>query len=215
MPVFDDIAQKDNSLIRKGLAVAIFVAPQSTPLPARITDDTGALLALDPAWHDLGWINEDGGTWARETEVSDIYGVGATEPLRSDVRRAIKRLTVVALETNRTVLEQYLGMDLSTAGTYDGGETVIDEPGLPPFRYVKLLGIAKDTRGDGEYYLGRGFPNCRVTEVGEEVWQDGDTANQRSITFTAFQDPELGTASRQYLGGPGRDPVAEGFPAES
>lgn len=212
---FDDITQKDNSLIRKGLAVAIFVAPQATALPAAITDSSGELLPLPAAWHDLGWINEDGATWARETEVSDIFGVGAPEPLRSDIRRATKRLTVVALETNITVLEQYMGMDLSTATTSDGGETVFDEPVLPPFRYVKLLGIAKDTRGDGEYYLGRGFPNCRVTEVGEEVWQDGDTANQRSITFTAFQDTTLGTASRYYLGGPGRDPVAEGFPAGS
>jgi hypothetical protein len=215
MPTFDGVAQKDNSLIRKGLAVAIFVAPSDTPMPPRITDDNGDLLALDPVWRDLGWINEDGASWARETEVSDIYGVGAPEPLRSDVRRATKRLTVVALETNIVVLEQYLGMDLSAVGTYDGGESVIDEAVLPPFRYVKLLGIAKDTRGDGEYYLGRGFPSCRVTEVAEEVWQDGDTANQRSLTFTAFQDTALGTASRYYLGGPGRDPNAEGFPTES
>lgn len=215
MVLFDDITQKDNSLIRKGLAVAIFVAPQDTALPARITDTSGNLVALPADWEDLGWINEDGATWARETEVSDIFGVGAPEPLRSDVRRATKRLTVVCLETKRIVLEQYLGMDLSATGTYDGEEAVVDESVLPPFRYVKLLGIAKDTRGDGEYYMGRAFPNCRVTEVGEEVWQDGDTANQRSITFTAFQDSALGTASRYYFGGPGRSAVAEGFPAES
>ena len=215
MPVFDDINEQNNALIRKGLAVAIFIAPLSTALPDRLTDDTGALLTLDPSWRALGWINEDGASWARETEVSDIFGVGSTEPLRSDVRRATKRLTVTALETNLTVLELYLGIELTTAGTYDGGETVIDEPGLPPFRYVRLLGIAKDVGDDGEYYLGRGFPRTRVTEVGEEVWQDGDTANQRSLTFTAFQDAALGTASRQYLAGPGRDPVAEGFPAES
>lgn len=215
MAVFEDIEQNNNTLIRKGLRIAVFVAPIATAVPARLTDDTGALVALPQAWRALGWTTEDGATWARETEVADIYGVGTPEPLRSDVRRATKRLTVVAQETNLTVLEQYLGMDLSTAGTYDGGETVIDEPGLPPYNFVRVLGIAKDIADGGEYYLGRLFPRSRVTEVGEETWTDGDTAAVRSLTFTAFVDETVGTASRYYLGGPGRDPVAEGFPQES
>jgi hypothetical protein len=215
MVLFDDISDLNNANIRKGLAVAIFVAPMTATVPARLTDDTGALIALDPAWRSLGWINEDGASWARETEVSDIYGVGAAEPLRSDIRRATKRLTVVALETNIAVLEQYQGVSLATVGTYDGGESVWDEPVLPGFNYVRLLGIAKDVADGGEYYMGRSFVRARVTEVAEEVWQDGDTATQHSLTFTAFQDATLGTASRYYFGGPGRDPAAEGFPTES
>jgi hypothetical protein len=215
MAVFEDIEQNNNTLIRKGLRIAFFVAPIGTAVPPRLTDDTGALLTLPVAWRALGWTTEDGATWARETEVSDIYGVGTPEPLRSDVRRATKRCTVVPQETNRTVLEQYLGMDLSTAGTYDGGETVIDEPGLPPYTYVRLLGIAKDVADGGEYYMGRLFPRSRVTEVAEETWADGDTANVHSLTFTAFVDETLGTASRYYLAGPGRVPGDEGFPEES
>lgn len=215
MAMFDDILDVDHRLIRKGLAVATFVAPMTATVPARLTDNSGELITLDPAWRSLGQLTEDGASFARETEVSDIYGVGTAEPVRSDVRRATKRATVVAQETRKAVLEQYLGMDLDAAGTYDGGETVIDEAVLPPFRYVRFLAIAKDTGESDEYYIGRCFPRARVTEVAEETWSDGDTPIQWSLTFTAFQDPVLGTASRYYLAGPGRDPVTEDFPAES
>jgi hypothetical protein len=219
MPVFDDIAVKNEALVRKGLDLAVFIAPMTSTFPTALTDAAGELVVLPAGYVALGQINEDGASWARETEVSDIYGIGTAEPVRSDIRRATKRLTVVPLETNITVLSQYLGVDLSAITTSAGGESVIDEPGLPPFNYVRLVAIGKDVSslggGNGEYYLGRGFPRARVTEVAEEVWADGDTALQHSLTFTAFQDPTLGTASRYYFGGQGRDAEAEGFPAES
>jgi hypothetical protein len=219
MPLFDDVAVKNEALIRKGLDVAVFIAPMTADFPARLTDEAGELEELPEGYEPLGQLSEDGASWARETEVSDLFGIGTAEPVRSDVRRATKRLTVVPMETNRTVLSQYLGIDLSALSTLAGGATVIDEPGLPPFNYVRLVAIAKDVSslgsGSGEYYLGRGFPRARVTEVAENVWSDGDTAVQYSLTFTAFQDPTLGTASRLYFEGQGRDPEAEGFPAES
>lgn len=211
---FADIDVKNNANVRKGLRAAIFVAPMSEAALTTIMDAAGDLAALPAAWNALGWNNEDGLTWPRETEVSDIFGHGSPEPLRSDVRRSTKRFTVVAQETNIVALEQYLGFSLASVTTsLTDQESSFDEPELPVYPYQRVLAIAKDENDLGEYYMARMFPRARITEVGEETWQDGDTAVQRSLTYTAFFDDTEGTSSRWFLAGPGRDSVAEGFPA--
>lgn len=210
---FADLENKNNANIRKGLRPIVVVAPYSTTLPTALTDASGGLVALPAAWREFGWTGEDGLNWPRETEVSDIAGHGSPEPLRSDIRRSTKRLTVTALETNIVVLEQYLGMDMSTVTTALGGESTWDEPELPDYKYVRLLAIVLDQSDTGEYYMGTLYPRARVTEVGELVEADQDTPKQRQLTYTAFLDAAAGTSVRHFAGGPGRDPVAEGFPA--
>lgn len=213
---FADIDTSNGANIRKGLRVAVFVAPYSTA--AITTIMASGDLATIPAEHRmLGRTTEDGVTQPRETELSEIYSHGFPEPARSDIRRASKRLTVVAQETNIVALEQYQGISLAavtTSAALDGNnESTWDEPSLPVYAYQRLLCIAMDITDSGEHYRGVYFPRCRVTEVGEVTSADADTPEQRSLTYTAFFDEPLGTSIRHFLAGPGRDPAAEGFPA--
>lgn len=211
---FADIDERNNANVRKGLRAAVFVAPMSEAALTSIMDSAGDLAALPANWSALGWNTEDGLTWPRETEVSEIYGHGSPEPLRSDIRRSTKRFTVVTMETTLTALEQYLGFSLSAVTTsLTDKESTFDEPELPVYPYQRVIAIAKDENDAGEYYMARMFPRARITEVGEETWQDGDTPAQRSLTYTGFFDEDAGTSSRWFLAGPGRDAVAEGFPA--
>lgn len=211
---FADIEQKNSANIRKGLRVAVFVAPYTTAALSTIMDGTGDLAALPVGYRALGWTTEDGLTWPRETEVSEIYGHGSPEPLRSDIRRSTKRLTVTAMETNIVAMEQQLGINLSAVTTsLTDKESVINEPDLPVYPYQRVVVIAKDLSDTGEYYMAGHFLRARITEVGEVSWQDGDTPAQRSLTYTAFFDETAGTGVRHFLAGPGRDAAAEGFPA--
>jgi len=213
MPVFDDINVTNHDLIRKVLGIAAFVAPMATAVPTALTDGDGALLELPDGWRPLGRPSEDGVTWARETELSEIFGHGSPEPVRSDIRRATKRMTITALESRIVNLEQYMGMDLSAVETSTGGESVFDEAALPTYPPVRLLAIGMDVTGGGEYYIGKCFPNAKVTETGEQQWSDADQALVYPLTYTARQDPVLGTAVRHWLAGSGRAPEDEGFPA--
>jgi len=214
MALFDDINVRNNDLVRKGMAGAVFVAPMSAAVITAITDTTGALVAIPTDYEPLGWITEDGVAWPRETEVSEIFGWGGAEPVRSDIRRATKRLTVTAMETSLTVLQEYIGQDLSTVLTATGGESSFDEAPLPPFPYRRILVIARDTAAGGEYYRGQHFLRSKVTEVAEQTWQDSDTPVSYQLTYTAFQDSDEGTAVRHFFAGPGRVPEDEGFPPD-
>lgn len=217
MVAFADIEAKNNRLVRKALRVVVAFAPFSAPPLTSIVDDTtGELVALPTEFKVVGWTSEDGITWPRETEVSDIYGHGAFEPLRSDIRRSTKQLTVTPIEDNKVVEELYLGQSLDAAVTsLNGNETTYDEPQVPVYPYGRLIAIARDVTDSGDYYKARHFLRTRVTAVGEESWQDGDTPVSKELTFTAFQDPAEGTGVRHFRAGPGRAQLAEeeGFPA--
>lgn len=211
---FTDLDTSNGANIRKGLRVAVFVAPYATAAIDTIMDGAGDLAAVPVGYRMLGRTTEDGLTWPRETELSEIFSHGYPEPARSDIRRATKRFTVVAQETNIVTLEQYLGISLTSALTsLTDIETVIDEPSLPVYAYQRLLAVAMDLTDAGERYQAGHFLRCRVTEVGEVTQADSDTPEQRSLTYTAFFDEPAGTGFRHFMAGPGRDAEAEGFPA--
>lgn len=213
MPTFDDINDFNTANVRKALSIVLFVAPMSSTVVSAITDASGALVALPAGYEPFGLITPDGITWPRETEASDTFALGVAEPVRSDVKRAIKRLTVVPMETNRVVLGEFLGMDLSEVETSTGGESSWDEPDIPNFLYRRVIAISKDINDGGEYFRGQHFPRARVTATNENVWNDADSGTTYGMTWTAFNDAAVGTATRHFLGGQGRNPVDEGFPA--
>lgn len=205
MVTFADIESRQPQLVRKSLRAVLFVGPNTAPAITALTDpSTGEINTIDPLYKALGLITTDGLSWPRETELSEIFAHGGAEPVRSDVRRSIKRVSFSLQETSRSAIELYEGVDLSAITTTDGGETVWDEPELPDYKYQRFLAVAKDTAPGGDYYLWNFFPSARVTEAGELVWSDEDNAMVRQVTMTAFLDSTLGTACRKGLCGPGR-----------
>jgi hypothetical protein len=195
--------KKKAELIRKSLDAMVLVAPIATALPATIVDPTaGTSLVVPTGFNSLGWHSDDGVTWGREVENSDITSHGSVDPTRSDIRRITSTIQVTAQETNRQTLEASLGMTIpaSVAAT---GETVANEPTRAKSTYYRLLGLSVDDADGGEIWIGRLFARAKVTEVGEQVWSDGDEAMVRQMTFQAFQDSDAGVSVRHFFAGPG------------
>lgn len=222
MPTFSDVVDHKDELWRKALGVIVAVAPITTAPITSILDATdGTLKALPAGWIQLGRPTEDGITWPRETELSELYGLGSTGPGRSDIRRATKRVSMTLMETNKKVLELSQGVDLSDVAptlhpaTTGHPEVTWDEPELPTYDYMRLIAIGRDVTGGGEMYIGRELLRCKVTEPGEETWSDQDSAMVTPLTFTAYFDSAEGTAMRHFRGGPGYAEVVEleGFTA--
>ena len=218
--VWNDVAGHNDSLARKTQQVLVAVAPTSTAALTSILDDsTGDLAALPAEWIQLGRPTEDGVTWPRETELSEVFGLGSYDPVRSDIRRSIKRCSVTILETRKIVLELAQGVSdlaetVSATTTGDSTEITWDESAAPLFPPMRLLALGLDTTGDGEMYVGKMGPLIKVTEVGEEVWSNGDQSIATPLTFTLYNDPVLGTPLRHFRGGPGYSDAlvtAEGF----
>jgi hypothetical protein len=118
MPLFDDVNDVNDTLVRKALATIVAVAPYSTAAITSILDATaGNLKALPTGYVPLGRLSEDGTNFARETEVAVIFGHGSVDPARSDIRRAVKRASITMLEVRK------MGLQLAQ-GVASLGETV-------------------------------------------------------------------------------------------
>lgn len=205
MATWADVVAKQNQLIRKALDAELFLAPISAAVPTTIMDPSGGP-KLPTGFGALGHHTDDGLTWGRETEASDVASHGSVEPSRSDIRRITRTLQVTAQETNRLALEAQLGISLGavTPGTgATGGEITFQEPDRPKSVYYRLLALAVDDADDGEIYFGRLYTRAKVTETGEEVWSDGDQALQRQMTFQSYKDDAAGFSVRHFFGGPG------------
>lgn len=207
MPAYEELAQRQAELIRKALAGSVFVAPYEAPLPERLTGGDGAeLVRLPEGYGDLGWISkEEGLNWARETEVSEVTSWGAWEPTRRDIQSDVTELTVVAQETNIRTLAMYNNTDLSRVQPHrETGEVQFAQAVRPATQYWRIMAIMADGAGDNTVYVARLLPRAMVSEVGEQIWTDGeDDPLAYEMTLTATRDGEAGYAIRHFFGGPG------------
>ncbi|MGH3475289.1 MAG: hypothetical protein ACRDQD_00465 [Nocardioidaceae bacterium] len=221
MPLFDDVSDHNDSLVRKALGIIVAVAPYSEAAIADVLDATTGLLKAMPAnWKLLGRLTEDGVTFPRETEVSEIYGHGSTDPARSDIRRAKKSASFTLMEARKSGFELAQGVSTITPtaskipASTGNQQLKWDEPEVPTYPYLRALFIAKDLTGTGEMYIADQALRCKVTEVGETAWSDQDTSMNLPITMTFFNDPVIGSALRHFRAGPGYTSsviTAEGF----
>ena len=218
MPSYEDLAAKQVELIRKALAGSVFVAEMTAVLPASLTTGADAeLAALPGGYTDLGWMSkEDGATWSRESEVSEVTSWGSFEPTRRDINQDVTGLQVTAQETKLKTLELYNSVDLS-AVVPDAvtGEVAFSQPTQPAPRYYRVLAIAVDGVGSDAVYLGRLLPRANITERGEQVWSDGDDPVAYQMTLSATVDSVAGFSVRHFFGGPGWRTLLSrmGFPA--
>lgn len=115
MPSFADLQKHVDTNIRKGLQGSVFVKPYVVGDPA-ITAlmDANGLLALPSGYTDVGRITKDqGASWTRDVETSDVTSLGAASPTRRDIVSDVTGLAFTMQESKRQVFELHEGLDLS------------------------------------------------------------------------------------------------------
>lgn len=213
MPTLADLQSLVDSNILKGTSGSLFVAPMSvTDEIATLKDATG-LLALPTGYTDVGRITKDqGASWTRSVETSDVTSLGASSPTRTDIVSETRGLAFTMQESKRQVFELHEGMDLS-AVTYDAnGNVSWDAPDRPADIYYRVLALFKDGEGADAVYFAKWLPRAKVTDIGESAWNEG-TEIQYPVTMTAFVDDTVGTAVRTLWAGSTTRLTAMGFTA--
>lgn len=213
MPTFDSLQNHADTLIRKGLQGSIFVAPTSvTDEIATLKDGTG-LLALPAGYTDVGRITKDqGASWTRDVETSDVTSLGSATPTRTDIVSVTSGLSFTMQESKRQVFELHNGQDLS-AVTYDAnGNISFDAPDRPADLYYRVLALFKDGEGADAVYFAKWLPRAKVTDTGEQSWNESNEI-QYPVTLRAFVDDSVGTAVRTLWAGSPERLTAMGFTA--
>lgn len=203
------------ALVRKVLNWVGFVAPMGVDLPEQLTDSGGELVEIPSGWKSIGLVTPDGMTFGRDTEKDDIPALGHASPVRSDITGVERTVSFTSLEFGRKeLLEILYGQTLEGVEPEEGGEIIFDEVDLPIGLERRLLFIGGDGAGDEAWYIGRAFPRVKLADAGEQQWQQ-EGAIEQEFTFDVFNDAELGTPVRHYIGGPGANKHVEalGFDA--
>lgn len=190
--------------VRKGLNVVAFMAPSSVDVPAAITEGTGQLKELETTWLPVGLMTKDGIKFSTDVSKEEVEALGYLEPVRTDVVKAPKTVTVTVLETLRKNLQSLVyGVDMSqTKANKDTGEITFDETPLPAFDEWRLLTIMADGPATDEWLVGRCFPSVKLGKIPEETWSPSDPV-KFDLEFDVFTDEVLGTPCRHYIGGTG------------
>ena len=210
---YDALQNKQAELIRKALKGSVFIASVDAGVPARLTDATDSGLAPLPTatapavwampWGDLGYLSNDGASYANDVSSSDVTSWGATSPTRSDITSDNSTLTVVAQETKLVTIGLYTGADLHADSTETDGELIITKPERPKAKSYRVLSVAVDEGDDGEIYIGRLLARAKVTGKAEQAFGGGDDPIGWGVTFQGTKDSALGFTERWFFGGPG------------
>lgn len=210
---FNDIKDHNRANIRKILEMAIFVRPwasDSTPV-TQIWDGTD--LVLPTGFVSVGLTTkDDGATWTRDQETSDVTSHGYAQPTRRDILSDVSGVNFIGQESKLQTMELYHDMDLSSVTTDANGNFHFDKPSRPTSRRWEVLGLGKDGDGPDAIYVARILPEAQVTEMTEQSWAEG-TEVRYPVTMTGYVHEGWGTSLREIWGGPGVDHAAMGFPA--
>lgn len=202
-------ASDSPSLVRKALEVITFLAPMTADLPETLTNADGVLLPLPDGWVPAGVITPDGITFGGDVEKSEVEALGYSTPVRTDIIRAPKTISVTFLESyRRFLLELLYGLSLEDVTQGENGEIVFDEPPIPQAQEYRMLTVAADGAGRSAWLDGRGYGRVKVATIPEETWT-ADDPMQYPIEFDVLLDDQLGTPVRHYIGGPGAKAAAD------
>lgn len=203
---YEELAKRQSHLIRKALSGSIFVAPVTSDVVTTMTSGaSSALKALPTGYEDLGYISkDDGATWSRETDLSEVTSWGSIEPTRRDINQDVTTLAFMAQETKKATLEVYYNVDLSgIVADSTTGEVAFNQALRPQTRYMRVFALFVDGSGADTIYVARVLPRAMLTEVDDQTWSDGDDPVGYSCTLTATPDNDLGYSVRHIFGGPG------------
>lgn len=220
MPTFNEVKDHKTGNIRKVLEMVIFVKPveaTDTAITKVWTGSTGGLV-IPSGYKSVGLTTkDDGASWTRDQETSDVTSHGYAEPVRRDILSDVSGLSFTMQESKRTAMELYHGLDLSTVtvdSAPNGGSFYFDKASRPVQRKYRVLALGKDGDGPDAIYIARWLPNATITENAEQAWSEGDEIRYPA-SFTAYTDSTFGTSLREIWGGPGVKHADMGFPVPS
>lgn len=203
---YDAIKNLQSSLIRKALAGSVFMGDDSVAAPTALTTGaTSGLAPLPDGYEDLGYVTKDDGlSWTRDTEVSEVTSWGVNEPTRRDINSDVTNLAFTAQETKAATLGLYYNVDVG-AIVPDAitGEVAFSQPTRPATRYMRIFALFVDGAGTDTIYVARFLPRAMLSSVDDQTWSDGDDPVGFPCTLTATPDEDLGYSVRHFFGGPG------------
>lgn len=173
----------DATNVRVAVTGAVYSAAKTATAP------TTATSALGVDYKDLGYVSDGGVTETRDRSTNQIRAWQNSALVREPVTESSIRYSFTLIETKADTIEQYYG----TAVAADGSVKI--DPGKTGGRRRYVLDVI-----DGDEVIRVYIPDGEVTEVGDQVYVNGDPIGYE-ITVTGYavnDDDESYSAIKWY-----------------
>ena len=200
---FETVAAPNAGLIRKALKGTFLLGKYGTaPLVTSLVA-TGGQIQIADTYESLGWISEDGLTFSRNRDFSEVRGWGSGTVLRRDVSSDDRTVQFAALEDKRLTHELRESLDLADVEMSAAGEFKYELLAKPDIMYWRGVAIGVDGEGSSRFYVAKVFHKLTVSDMDDEAWTDGDDPLTFNVTMTAQPDDVTGTLGTEFIFGPG------------
>lgn len=169
--------------VRVGVDGVVSSAPLGSTAPTTINS------ALASPWVDLGYVSEDGVTESNSTTTETVKAWQRAAIVRTLVTEGTTTFALQLLQTNAATLAEYYGISSADIGV-DGS-------------FVSTAAVSRPTRAyvidviDGDNLIRKYIKNGQITEVGDQVFQNGAPIGYE-ITITAYDDATLGGSVKHW-----------------
>jgi len=158
----------------------------STGVSGTAVAPTSAVSALGVGWTDLGYVSEDGVTESTSTASDKIKAWQKLKVVRTTVTEGTISWKFVLIQTNA-----------DTVGLYYNGVVAVDGSiTIDPTKERPVLAFALDII-DGTDVVRAYAPEAQITEVGDQVYQNG-TPIGYEVTIEANYNEALGGSVQKW-----------------
>ncbi|MDN4616409.1 hypothetical protein P5G50_18330 [Leifsonia sp. F6_8S_P_1B] len=193
----------DSAEVNVAVTGAWYVAPTGT------TGPTSASSELPDAFHNLGYLSEDGTTRTTDRSTNDIKAWQRGALVRTVTTDASVSYQLTLIQTNRETVELYFGTTVNADGSFDVDPS--SSGGRKSFVFDVL---------DGDDIIRVWMPDAEISEVGDQVYSGSDPIGYE-ITIKAYASAAIdGATERRFypaLATANKASAAPGtvFPAEA
>ena len=173
------------SEVRVGVDGVVSSAPLGSTAPTAVDS------ALDAAFNDLGYVSEDGVTESNSVTTEPVRAWQGNAVVRTIITEGTTTFALTLLQTNADTLAEYYGLETADINTTSGS-------------FVSSATVARPRRSyvidviDGDELIRKYIPDGQVTEVGDQVFQNGAPIGYE-VTITAYDDATLGGSVKHFF----------------
>lgn len=170
--------------VRVGVDGVVSSAPTGSTAPTTVSSTLAA------PWVDLGYVSEDGVTEANSRTTEKVRAWQRAAVVRTLVTEGETTFAMTLLQTNASTLAEYYG--LSAADIDDVTGSFVSSPTTDAPHRSYVIDVI-----DGDELIRKYIPDGQVTEVGDQVFQNGAPIGYE-VTITAYDNAALGGSVKHF-----------------
>lgn len=191
MVTFASLKDKKDSLVIVPRDLLVLAAPHGTEIPDKLTDESGALIALPDGWDTAGEISRENAELSGNGSTENITGYGSLVPRRVIKTEESMKFNFKSQECRKLNYSMFFGSDMSYVHVDASGEWRAYKSANADILYYSIILLGRDGSVGKELFPYWIFPKMSVSSSGS-ISLGMAAALEFPISLDAYEDEDFG-----------------------